>query len=61
LGKTNKAPKTALKTLDFFGPNKNFFAVSSLLDPTHFSKNTIHHSARYAWRNVLSKFGGFFF
>jgi hypothetical protein len=27
-GKTNKAPKKALKTLDFFGPNKIFYAVS---------------------------------
>ena len=30
-----------------------------LLDPTHFSKNTILYSARYARGSVLSKFGGF--
>jgi len=27
-GKTNKTPKTVPKTLDFFGPNKIFSAVS---------------------------------
>jgi hypothetical protein len=60
-GKTNKTPKIALKTLDFFGPNKIFYAVSSLLDPTHFLKNTILNSARYAWGSVLSNFGIFSF